>query len=57
MKDEELKEPDFEYVDDEDEDTGPDYYYCNCCGYSCVNRPAWGGQCPRCGPVMEEGYF
>jgi rubrerythrin len=47
-----------EIEDDESEDNqGPDYWYCNVCGYSCVERPAWGGQCPRCGPVMEEGYY
>lgn len=55
------EDEDYDYenyiLDDEDEDTGPDYYVCFCCSYSCLKRPAWGGQCPRCGTHMEEEYF
>lgn len=50
----ELEDPDFE--DDDDKDDGPDYYACGC-GYTCLTRPAWGGQCPKCTAIMEEGYY
>lgn len=46
--------------DDRDEDMENDdlkYWECLCCNYSCVRRPAWGGQCPKCGTHMEEGYL
>jgi len=52
-KEQENEEPDFE---DEDENTEPDYYYCGC-GYNCASRPTFGGQCPKCTAIMEEGYF
>lgn len=49
---------DFDFEDDDEEDDGsPDYYECLCCNYSCGERSAWGGQCPKCGTHMEEGYF
>lgn len=41
----------------DDEDTDPDYWYCNGCGYSQTRRPTWGGQCPKCMAHMEEGIF
>lgn len=54
MKPEE-EDPEFEI--DDDEDGTPDYYVCFCCNHSCANRPSWGGQCPKCGAIMQEGYF
>lgn len=54
MADEE-EEQDFSalYEDDDDDDM----VTCWCC-YSCgkveAKRPTWGGQCPRCGSIMEE---
>ncbi len=45
------------HIDDEDNDGTPDYYYCPSCGHSSAERPAWGGQCPKCITHMEEGYF
>jgi rubrerythrin len=48
-----IPDPDFFDEDCEDE---PDYYYCNCCGYSCATDNAgWG--CPRCTAIMEPYYF
>jgi hypothetical protein len=44
-------------IDDEYNDGTPDYYYCPCCGHTCAERPAFGGQCPKCITHMEEGYF
>lgn len=43
--------------DPDEEPREPDYYECFGCGYSCVERPWAGGQCPRCTAHMEEGYF
>lgn len=43
--------------DDSEIKDKPDYYECFCCGYDCVERPAFGGNCPKCGAHMEEGYF
>lgn len=49
-----LPEPDFD--DDFDDDDGPDYYVCNCCGYTCVEyHGAWG--CPNCTAIMEEANY
>jgi rubrerythrin len=50
-------EPDEEdYLDEFDELRGPDYYYCNGCGYSTITYyGSWG--CPRCGAIMEEEYY
>lgn len=50
-------EPDFEWDDDGEDDGNPDYWECCSCNYTCGERPAWGGQCPKCGSHMEEGYF
>ena len=47
-------------IEDEDdgEESGPDYYECFCCGYSCSpSTYRMGGQCPKCTAIMEEGYF
>jgi len=54
---EDLKEPDFEEDDfDNDGPQEPDYWYCSCCGTSVGKNPGgWG--CPKCGSIMEEGYF
>lgn len=54
MADEE-EEQDFSALYDDDDDD--DMVTCWCC-YSCgkveAKRPTWGGQCPRCGSIMEE---
>jgi rubrerythrin len=50
----ETDEPDFD--DEEIEDDEPDYYLCNCCGYTCVQDPnGWG--CPKCTAHMEPQYY
>lgn len=46
-----------DYFEDDDNDGEPDYWECLCCNYSCIKRPAFGGQCPKCSARMEEGYF
>lgn len=48
-----MEQSDFE---DEEEDTGPDYWECLSCGHSQTHR-GMGGQCPKCCYRMEEGYY
>lgn len=43
--------------EDDDSNLGPDYWECLSCGHSSVERPAFGGQCPKCTAQMEEGYY
>lgn len=47
-------EPEWDFNDDPDNEDDDTYYICYCCNYSCVERPAWGGQCPKCGAIMNE---
>lgn len=48
----------YPYDDSEDEDEDAiNCWVCNSCGKVESERPAWGGQCPRCGCVMEEEYL
>lgn len=48
---------DMDYEDYQDDTGEPDYWYCFSCEYSCAQRPAWGGQCPRCTAIMEPEYW
>ncbi len=42
--------------DSDDEQREPDYWMCGC-GRSVTNRLSASSGCPRCGSIMEEGYF
>lgn len=42
--------------EEEFQNRDPDYYICNCCGFSSIKYyGGWG--CPKCTAIMEEGYY
>lgn len=51
-----IEEPDWNSILDED-DEGTNCWVCTSCGQVEADRPAWGGQCPKCGCQMEEEYL
>lgn len=56
--DTEKEEPDYqEGIDDDTDDDAINCWVCNSCGKIESVRPPWGGQCPRCGCVMEEDFI
>lgn len=54
MKAEEIDPDEIDWNDQDDEDADVTCWVCNSCSHVESLRPAWGGQCPRCGCIMEE---
>lgn len=54
----ENEEPDFgSMYDDDTDDDAINCWVCTSCGKVESKRPSFGGQCPRCGCIMEEEFL
>lgn len=57
MSNEELEDPEFYEDSDDDDESEFNCWSCPSCGHTQVQKPSFGGQCPKCMCHMEEEYF